>query len=67
MNEYTSRSEAIEMEIVASIEGCGDRASEFNIDAIADEMLISKGTGANYHICVDDTKDFWDVVEANAL
>jgi len=47
----------------------GDYATEHDIDAIADDMLIwhndVNGTGNNGFL-EDENKDFWAVVEANA-
>ena len=41
-------------------------ADEYDIDAIADQVLTSEGTGFEYRIVVDETVDFWAVVEAAA-
>ena len=41
-------------------------ADEYDIDAIADQVLTSEGTGIEYRIIVDETVDFWAVVEAAA-
>ena len=74
---YTTRTEAIEREIV---EALGDYADEFMIDAIADEVLEwIDGRGANpyyptatwlpaqgYRLSVD-TREFWDVVQRHAV
>lgn len=64
MNTYTDRNEAIHNEIILAL---GDYADEHNIDAIADEVLISIGEGTQYRIILNEDVDFWAVVEANAL
>ena len=60
MTTYTTKNDAIQYEI---IEPLGEWAKEHNIDAIADEIIVTTATG--FHI--DDTKDFWEVVANNAL
>lgn len=64
MNTYTDRNEAIHNEIILAL---GEYADEHNIDAIADEVLISIGEGTQYRIILNEDVDFWAVVEANAL
>lgn len=64
MNTYTDRNEAIHNEIILAL---GEYADEHNIDAIADEVLISIGKGTQYRIILNEDVDFWAVVEANAL
>jgi hypothetical protein len=64
MTTYSSRNEAIEVEIVAPIEASGDATrDEYDIDAIADAVLGDHETG--YAITVD-TDTFWSIVAANA-
>lgn len=60
MTTYTTKNDAIQYEI---IEPLGEWANEHNIDAIADELIVTTATG--FHI--DDTKDFWNVVANHAL
>lgn len=64
MNTYTTRDEAIHNEIILAL---GEYADEHDIDAIADEVLISIGEGTQYRIILNEDVDFWAVVEANAL
>lgn len=65
---YITRTDAIYYEIVEPIEDAGEIAdayANFDIDAIADEILENKGG-----YCVADyiTPDvFWDIVMENAL
>ena len=59
--------DAIQAEIIDVIEASGvATADEYDIDAIADQVLTSEGTGFEYRIVVDETVDFWAVVEAAA-
>lgn len=60
MDIYTTRNEAVQREI---IEPLGEYAQEHNIDAIADELIVTTATG--FHI--DEAKDFWAVVSNNTL
>lgn len=64
MTSYTTKQDAIQAEIIDVI-GVG-AADEYDIDAIADQVLTSEGTGFEYRIVVDETVDFWAVVEAAA-
>ena len=64
---YTTRDEAIEREIIDPIEASGevtDARAEFDIDAIADEVLGDYSEG--YACRVDDDR-FWAAVEAHAI
>lgn len=58
---YTTRDEAIYREIVEPIENgdVNDAAAEYDIDAIADEVLGSYSQG---FACQVTPEDFWDVV-----
>ena len=63
---YSTRTEAIEREIVQPIEASGvvaDARAEFDIDAIADKVLGDYSQG--YALLVDQGT-FWATVEANA-
>lgn len=63
MNTYTTRTEAIDREIIQPIENGDATAAEFDIDAIADEVLGTHEQG--YALQVDET-DFWTIVEKHA-
>lgn len=64
MTTYTTRDDAIHYEIITAL---GDYADEHDIDAIADQVLTTTGEGSSYRYILDETVDFWAVVEANAL
>lgn len=64
MNTYTTRNEAIEAEIITPL---GEFADEYDIDAIADEVLTTTGEGVDYRYTVDEDADFWAIVEKHAL
>ena len=67
MTSYTTKQDAIQAEIIDVIEASGvATADEYDIDAIADQVLTSEGTGFEYRSVVDETVDFWAVVEAAA-
>lgn len=61
---YSTRNEAIQNEIIASL---GDYVDQHNIDAIADQLIImdTDNGEATYH--VDEDADFWAIAEANAI
>lgn len=61
---YTTRTEAIAREITAAL---GDYADQHDIDAIADELIITEGEGTTLRYLLDETADFRAVVEANAI
>ncbi|WP_172121165.1 hypothetical protein [Actinomyces faecalis] len=68
MTAYTTRNEAIDREIIPAIEAGEASASEYDIDAIADEVLYTTGEGAGYRYQVtDDTDAFWAAVQRHAL
>ena len=60
MSTYTTRTEAIQREIIDPINSGDANATEFNIDAIADEVIDCEN-GAYY--CTVDPDEFWEVVE----
>lgn len=64
MTTYTSRSEAIQREIIDPL---GEYAAVHDIDAIADELIVcdASGSGAVYYL--DEDVDFWDAVFTKAL
>ena len=62
-----TKQDAIQAEIIDVIEARGvATADEYDIDAIADQVLTSEGTGVEYRIIMDEAVDFWAVVEAAA-
>ena len=68
-NAYSTRNEAIEREIITAIEAGDATRDEFDIDAIADEVIeqvISETGRVTYQITVD-TDAFWAAVERHAL
>lgn len=64
MNTYTTHDEAVQREI---IEPLGEFADEHDIEAIADEVIITTGEGVDYGFTIDDDADFWVIVEKHAL
>ena len=63
---YTTRDEAIQREIVAAIEASGEVAdawAEFDIDAIAEEVLGDYADGYELKVDLDE---FWRIVERHA-
>lgn len=69
MTAYSTRNEAIEREIIAAIEAGDATRSEFDIDAIADEVIdqVITETGQVTYQVTADTDDFWAAVERHAL
>ena len=66
MSIYTTKQDYIAQAINPAL---GEYAEEFDIDQIADEMLIwhnDIGQPGNNGFMEDENKDFWAVVEANA-
>ena len=64
MTTYTTRNEAIDREIIQPL---GEYAGQFDIDAIADQVLVSVGEGIDYRFTTNDDIDFWDVVAQNEV
>ncbi|MDK8680205.1 hypothetical protein [Corynebacterium accolens] len=64
MTTYTTRNEAIDREIIQPL---GEYAGQFDIDAIADQVLVSVGEGIDYRFTTSDDVDFWDVVAQNEI
>lgn len=64
MTTYTTRNEAIDREIIQPL---GEYAGQFDIDAIADQVLVSVGEGIDYRFTTNDDVDFWDVVAQNEI
>lgn len=69
MTAYSTRNEAIDREIIAAIEAGDATRSEFDIDAIADEVIdqVITETGQVTYQVTADTADFWATVERHAL
>ena len=66
MTIYTTKQDYIAQVIIPVL---GDYATEFDIDAIADKMLIWRNDinkPGNNGFVEDKSKDFWTVVENNA-
>lgn len=63
----TSRNDAVNV-IRDIIREAGGDLNDYNIEAIADEVLASQGEGYMlcYFIAVDDS-DFWDAVVRNRI
>ena len=69
MRTYGYRTEAIQADIIEVIEATGaveDAHAEFDIDAIADTLIIEVPIGTNTEYQVDEDADFWAIVEAHA-
>lgn len=64
MTTYTTRNEAIDREIIQPL---GEYAGQFDIDAIADQVLVSVGEGIDYRFTTNDDIDFWDVVAQHEI
>ncbi|MCI1901841.1 MAG: hypothetical protein LKI93_03830 [Bifidobacteriaceae bacterium] len=72
--KYSTLNEAIQAEIADSIEATGvAQASEYDIDAIADKLILQKADidengvqHGNVWYELDESQDFWQVVEDNA-
>ena len=63
MTRYTTRDEAIAREIIEPIEAGNATAAEFDIDAIADQVLGSHEDG---YACQVEHDEFWQIVADNA-
>lgn len=64
MTTYTTRNEAIDREIIQPL---GEYADQFDIDAIADQVLVSVGEGIDYRFTANEDVDFWDVVAQHEI
>ena len=60
---YTTHAEAVEREIIAAIEAGDATRDEFDVDAIAQQLVIETPRG--YHIEDDDEDHFWTIVMDN--
>jgi hypothetical protein len=64
---FTTRTEAIDS-IIETIEAGDATRDEFDIDAIADDVIETIGEGVDYRFHVtDDDNAFWASVERHAL
>lgn len=63
---YSTVNEAVHYEIITP-PFLNEYADEFDIDAIADDLIIHGGTPINPKFYIDPDKDFWAVVEKHAL
>ena len=63
MNTYSTRTEAIQREIVEPIEAGDANAAEFDIDAIADQVIGDYSDGFTLLV---DTDEFWEIVAEHA-
>lgn len=61
---YSTKDQAIENEIINAIEAGDATRDEYDIDAIADQVIDSD-EDRNYFVRED--VDFWDVVAANQI
>ena len=62
MRSYTTKNDAIQREI---IEPLGEYAGGYDIDAIADEIIIPGGTAVAPQFSIDPAADFWAIVAQN--
>lgn len=62
MRSYSTKNDAIQREI---IEPLGEYAGNYNIDAIADEIIISGGTAVAPQFSIDPAADFWVIAARN--
>lgn len=63
MARYTTRTEAINYEIISPIQAGESNTAEYDIEAIADAVLLGYEDG----YALDEDADFWTVVQDNAL
>lgn len=61
---YSTKDQAIENEIINAIEAGEASRDEYDIDAIADQVIDSDDQNRYY---VRDNVDFWGVVAANEI
>lgn len=62
MTRYTTRQDAINAEVIAPIEAGEATAAEYDIDAIADAVLLGYEDG----YALNGDVDFWEVVASHA-
>lgn len=61
---YTRKNDIIFHEITNVL---GDAAADFDIDAIADELILVDCSGVDPIFTIDESKDFWAVVQAHEI
>ncbi|WP_159626730.1 hypothetical protein [Actinomyces sp. zg296] len=61
---YATREEAVQREVV---EALVPDEGDFDVEAIADEVLRPTGSGTRYRWVLDRTADFWAAVDRHAL
>lgn len=64
MTRYSTRTEAIQREIIEPIEAGDASRDEYDIDGIADAILGSYEDGYEIHV---DSDEFWSVVEQHGI
>ena len=64
MQTFTTRDEAIDQAIITAIEAGDATAEDYDIDAIADQVLGGYEDG---YAQIVDEDEFWDTVADNAL
>lgn len=62
MRTYSTKTDAIQREI---IEPLGEYAGGYDIDAIADKIIIPGGTAVSPQFSIDPAADFWAIVARN--
>ena len=62
--KYTTRQDAIDMEIIAPI-SADDDPSNYDIEAIANKIIGDYGQG--YSLLPVDEDDFWGIISDNVL
>lgn len=69
-SHYSTRDEFIDREIIAAIEASGvirDARRDYDVDAIADEVIDSEMRGPNPVFFQRPDVDFWAIVQAHEL
>lgn len=63
MKTYTTRTEAVDREIIDPVENGDASAEEYDIEAIADELVKIDTTGIDPKYYVDVNEDiFWETI-----
>lgn len=63
---HTTRTDAID-EITCILSEADTTGGQYDIDAIADEVITTTGEGTGLRYLIDENKDFWAAVAAHAL
>lgn len=63
MNAYTTRTEAIEREVIAPL---GEHADQHDIDAIIDKVIAFDLWNHDYY-CKVNAEEFWAIAKTHAL